>query len=219
MSATSFSATDFKKKREKMVFKHLKKRGIIDKKVLESFLEVPREKFVPEKYEKYAYDDRPLPISEDQTISQPYIVAEMIQALNLSADDKVLEIGTGSGYAAAILSRIVDKVFGIERHESLVDGSLEKLEELGYDNIFIKVGDGSKGWPEKSPYDGIMVSAAARQIPEPLLSQISEGRRLVLPIGNRLVQKLVCFENKKEGIKEKDLGRVRFVPLITENDE
>jgi len=207
---------NLEKKKKRMIENDLKGRNIKDEKILEAFLEVPREKFVPERFYEDSYEDRPLPIGEGQTISQPYIVAEMIRVANPSADDKALEVGSGSGYAAAILSRIVKKVYGIERFESLVKESKKRLKELDYDNVIIKKGDGSKGWEEKSPFDIIIVSAAASRVPDKLLEQLAENGRMIIPIGNQFRQELIYYKKENGEINKKVITYVRFVPLISE---
>lgn len=199
-----------------MVQKQLKRRGIKDEKVLEAFREVPRHEFVPEDKRDRAYEDRPLPIGYGQTISQPYIVAEMIAALELESGDKVLEVGTGSGYAAAVLSRIVEHVYGLERIIELAEKGQKLCAGLGYDNVTIEPGDGTTGWPENAPFDGILVSAAAPEIPEPLVKQLKNGGRLVIPAGSKYSQKLLLIQKKDEDTVKKQLGRVRFVSLIGE---
>lgn len=209
---------DLEKKKKRMIENDLKGRNIKNEKILKAFLEVPREKFIPERYYKEAYADRPLPIAKNQTISQPYIVAEMIRAANPSKDDKALEVGSGSGYAAAILSRIVKKVYGIERFDSLVKKSQKRLNELGYDNVIIKKGDGSKGWEEKAPFDIIIVSAAASNVPEKLLGQLADHGRMIIPVGNQFRQELISYKKEEDKITKKVLSYVRFVPLITEEE-
>ena len=209
---------NLEKKKKRMIENDLKGRNIKDEKILEAFLEVPREKFVPERFYGDSYADRPLPIGEGQTISQPYIVAEMVRVANPSADDKALEVGSGSGYAAAILSRIVKKVYGIERFESLVKESKKRLKELDYDNVIIKKGDGSKGWEEKSPFDIIIVSAAASRVPDKLLEQLAENGRMIIPIGNQFRQELIYYKKENGEINKKVITYVRFVPLISEEE-
>lgn len=210
---------DYIQQRIELVEKHLKPKGIKDKKVLEAMLTVPRHIFVPEEYRDYAYDDSPLPIGKNQTISQPFIVALMIQELNLEGKEKVLEIGTGSGYAAAVISRIVEQVFTIERHKGLAIQAKECFTELGYYNIKIKIGDGTQGLVKKAPFEAILVSAAAPVIPETLSSQLAPGGIMMIPIGEKKgIQKLVRLT--KEGEKDleiEELDYVRFVPLIGEH--
>ncbi len=208
---------DIKKKRQQMVKTQLVDRGIDDGAVLNAFREVPRHKFVPEELQEKAYEDTPLLIEEGQTISQPYIVAEMIQALEPGKEDVVLEVGTGSGYAAAVLSRIVSRIYTIEFHETLAEKAENRYNELGYDNIEITIGDGSKGWPEKAPFSGILVSAAAPDIPDTLLEQLKIGGKLVLPVGDKYLQELLQITKvSEEELSKKALGKVRFVPLVGE---
>ncbi|MGC8977415.1 MAG: protein-L-isoaspartate(D-aspartate) O-methyltransferase [Candidatus Ratteibacteria bacterium] len=202
------------KLREKMVKDQLIARGIKDKKVISAFLKVPREEFVPENLREYAYDDGPLPIGEGQTISQPYIVALMTECLNLKGDEKVLEIGTGSGYQAAILAEIGCKVYSIERIPVLAERAKRILEKLNY-NVKIKIGDGTIGWEEYAPYDRIIVTAAGPEIPDSLISQLSEnGGRLVMPVGDRFVQDLILVIKNGEKLEKINLGGCQFVPLI-----
>jgi protein-L-isoaspartate(D-aspartate) O-methyltransferase len=210
---------DFERLRRNMVEKQLINRGIKDKKVIAAFREVPREKFVDDKYKASAYDDGPLPIGAGQTISQPYIVAMMIDSLNLNADDKVLEIGTGSGYAAAVLSKIVNEVYTIEKITQLANKAAGHFKKLNYNNIFIKVGDGTRGWPENAPYNGIVVSAAAPHVPDALIKQLTSPGKMIIPVGEKGgVQRLKLIKKSKKGkITEDNLDYVRFVPLIGEN--
>ncbi len=210
--------TRIKKQKQIMLEKHLKGRGITDEAVLRAMAEVPREAFVPESQAEYAYQDSPLPIGEGQTISQPYIVAAMTQFLELKRHDRVLEIGTGSGYAVAILSRIVDSVFTVERYRSLSDRAVRRLTELGYDNIVFMVGDGTLGWPEHAPYDAIVVTAGAPEVPRPLKEQLAVGGRLVIPAGSRpMEQELIRIRRVSEVDYEQEfLAMVRFVPLVGE---
>lgn len=209
---------NYAKKRESMVKNQLIRRGIDDRLVLDAFREVPREKFVPDNVKEYSYHDGPLPIGKDQTISQPYIVAEMVQALELNKDDIVLEIGTGSGYEAAILSKIVKHVYTVEKIQSLADKAKEILDRLDYKNITIKVGDGSLGWPDGDMiFDGIVVSAGAPSIPASYKNQLKVGGYLVLPVGNRSLQTLYKVRKSENNHLEKQsLGHVRFVPLLGE---
>jgi len=201
-----------------MVKKQLIRRGIEDKKVLDAFREVPRDKFVPEDVKEYSYHDGPLPIGNDQTISQPYIVAEMVEALELGSEDTVLEIGTGSGYEAAILSRIAKEVYSVERIQSLADKAKNILDVLGYENINIRVGDGTLGWPEgNKTFDGIIVSAGAPSVPESYKKQLKKRCYLVIPVGSRALQNLYKIrKNSDNNLSKQSLGHVRFVPLIGE---
>lgn len=210
---------DFEKLRKQMVEEQLMKRGIDDDLVLDSFRNVEREKFIPENNKKYAYADGAQLIAAGQTISQPYIVAVMLEALEIKKTDRVLEIGTGSGYAAALLAEIAAEVFTVERIETLAVQAEELLEKLGYQNIKVKFGDGSLGWEEFAPYDSILVSAAAPYVPQKLVEQLSAGGRLVIPVGKRNeVQRLKVLTKKFNGrVKEKELEYVRFVPLIGED--
>ena len=191
-------------------------RGIKDAAVLRAMREVPREAFIAPELAAHAYADHPLPIEEEQTISQPYIVAYMTEALELTPGDRVLEIGTGSGYAAAVLSRIAATVYTVERLGRLADNARERLTELGYRNIVVHEGDGTLGWPEHAPYDAIVVTAGAPKLPEPLLEQLSLGGRLVIPIGpTSYLQMLIRVRRRGENdYHSEELCPVRFVPLI-----
>jgi protein-L-isoaspartate(D-aspartate) O-methyltransferase len=204
--------------RERMVLEQLVARGIQDENVLDAMRTVPREVFVPDHLKEVAYGDFALPIREGQTISQPYIVALMIEALELSGDDHVLEVGTGSGYGAAVLSRIASEVYTIERHEELARSAQVKFQALGYGNIHVLHGDGTLGWPDHAPYDAIIVTAGGPQIPDPLFEQLTIGGRLVLPQGSRLLQQeLVRIRKVSESnYKREKISDVRFVPLIGE---
>ena len=210
--------TDFSREREEMVERQLKRRGITEPHILDAFRAVPREEFIAGNNVHLAYGDHPLPIEAGQTISQPYIVALMIQAAGIKPGDRVLEIGAGSGYAAAVISRIAAKVVGIERQHVLVEAARERLQRLGYDNIDIVEGDGSKGWPEGAPYDAILAAASGSHVPRPLVGQLAPGGRIVMPIGDPgWVQQLVKVTKGNDGLLEQeDLGGVRFVPLIGE---
>ena len=199
-----------------MIDYQLLARGLYDQAVLDAVNAVAREAFVPTELVEFAYSDTPLPIAASQTISQPYIVALMTAALKLKPGDRVLEVGTGSGYAAAILAEIAGKVFTIERHKILADSARSKLEELGYDNILVLHGDGSLGWPEHAPFDAIVVAAGGPEVPAGLKQQLAIGGRLVIPVGTSLrTQKLLRVTRIGEHEYEQDdLGGVRFVPLI-----
>jgi protein-L-isoaspartate(D-aspartate) O-methyltransferase len=200
--------------RHHMVKTQLITRGIADSRVLAAMRKVPRHCFVPSHLWDQAYNDYPLPIGEDQTISQPYIVALMTEILELREADKVLEIGMGSGYQAAILAELVAQVFTIDRMAPLVASARQVLESLGYRNVKTRVGDGTEGWPEEMPFDGIMVTAAAPQVPRPLTEQLALGGRLVIPVGDRYSQTLTLVRQTKEGLKYEYHGGCRFVPLI-----
>lgn len=208
----------FTRQRKQMVERQIQRRGIREPALIAALREVPRERFVSEEYTASAYDDSALPIPAGQTISQPYVVALMIRALQLSADDRVLEVGSGSGYAAAVLSRIASEVYAVERHEELVTYARKRLADLGYDNVHVRHADGTMGWPEHAPFQGIMVSASGPRVPQPLREQLAIGGRLVMPIGKeRGMQTLVRLTRTgEEQFQEKDLGGVRFVPLIGE---
>ncbi len=207
-------ARSFEEARKRMVEMQIISRGIKDRRVINAMLKVPRHLFVGENMKNQAYEDHPLPIGEGQTISQPYIVALMTESLGLKGGEKVLEIGTGSGYQTAILAELCERVYTIERIASLSQRAKTILEKLGYDNIEFKVGDGTLGWPEAAPFDGILVTAASPKVPQPLVDQMAMGGRMVIPVGDRLTQDLVLIERVPEGIKKTSLGGVRFVDLI-----
>jgi protein-L-isoaspartate(D-aspartate) O-methyltransferase len=176
---------------------------------------VPRECFVPEDVRGYAFRDGPLPIEAEQTISQPFIVAEMIAAAELGPDDKVLEVGAGSGYAAAVMGQLASEVYAIERHQVLADLAARRMRELGYDNVTIRHGDGTKGWADKAPFDAILVAAQGAAVPQALADQLSEGGRIVIPIGGRNMQVLMKYTRRPDGsLAAENLGNVRFVPLV-----
>ena len=201
-----------------MVERQLRLRGIHEPEILDAFRAVPREAFVSPDYAHLAYGDHPLPIEAQQTISQPYIVGLMIEAAGVRPGDTVLEVGSGSGYAAAVISRIAAKVIGIERQHDLVEVSRERLARLGFDNVEIVEGDGTKGWPGAAPYDAILAAASGSHVPEPLLHQLKTGGRLVMPLGGPgWIQRLVRVTKQPDGsLQQSDLGAVRFVPLIGE---
>lgn len=207
---------NFEFQRQQMVETQLEPRGINDPTVLNAFLKVPRHEFVPADLQNEAYADYPLPIGKNQTISQPFIVALMTQAAQLKEVDKILEIGTGSGYQAAILAEICEKVYSIERIESLAKRAQEVLRRLHYQNIQIKIGDGSKGWKQYAPYDAIIVTAAGFTVPKSLLQQLEDGGRLIIPLGGLYLQELFRLTKKGEYLQKENLGSVRFVPLIGE---
>ncbi|WP_268939402.1 protein-L-isoaspartate(D-aspartate) O-methyltransferase [Paradesulfitobacterium ferrireducens] len=195
----------------------LKQEGIKDEAVLAGMQAVPRHFFVPREMSDYAYDDEALRIEAGQTISQPYIVALMAQALELKSGDRVLEIGTGSGYSAAVLSRLAARVYTIERHKVLADQAGERFARLNYENIEIRFGDGTKGWPEEAPFDAILVTAGGPQVPASLKGQLKVGGRLVMPVGTEKMQELIRVRrNGEQDYREESLGLVRFVPLIGE---
>jgi protein-L-isoaspartate(D-aspartate) O-methyltransferase len=205
-------------KRLLMVKEQLIDRGIHDEAVLQAMAEVPRHRFVQGRLVDLAYQDRPLPIEGGQTISQPYIVARMVELLQLKPANRVLDVGAGSGYAAAVISRIVDEVYAIERHEPLVRAAAAVLADLNYDNVRLRQGDGSLGWPQYAPFDAISVAAAGPNFPQPLLSQLAVNGRLVMPVGNQpSMQTLKRVRRVSEDEYQKeDLGGVRFVPLVGE---
>ncbi|MBA4395027.1 MAG: protein-L-isoaspartate O-methyltransferase [Desulfobacca sp.] len=205
---------DLNKAREKMVREQLIPRGITDPKVLAAMSKVPRHLFIEEALWGEAYHDNPVPIGERQTISQPYIVALMSQALKLQGTEKVLEIGSGSGYQTAILAELAHKVFSIERVRSLFQRARRILDQLKYFNVVLKVYDGTQGWPEEAPFEAIMVTAASPEIPSPLLDQLALNGRMIIPVGDRTTQTLKKIIKTEEGFEEEDLGGVRFVSLI-----
>jgi len=200
-------------KRKAMVERQIKARGVSDEKVLKAMTTVKRHLFVPESLSEDAYRDTPLPIGYEQTISQPYIVAYMTEVLDLSDTDRILEIGTGSGYQAAVLAEIVSEVYTIELLEELANSAAEKLQKLGYKNVTVKCGDGYKGWPRYAPYDAIIVTAAPAEIPQTLIDQLRIGGKMVLPVGV-FFQELYVIEKTKDGTVKKELIPVRFVPMV-----
>ena len=206
------AAPDWDAQRRRMVETQLRARDITAPAVLSAMGRVPRHLFVPERARALAYDDHPLPIGSDQTISQPYIVAYMTQLLELPPDAKVLEIGTGSGYQAAVLSEVADEVYTIEIVEALAARAAADLAALGYDNVTAKAGDGYVGWPEHAPFDGIMVTAAPDHVPQPLVEQLAVGARLVLPVG-RDFQVMTVLTKTEDGVIEEQTIPVRFVPM------
>ena len=210
--------TDFAAERDAMVERQIESRGIRNPKILEAFRAVPREKFLSEEYADLAYGDHPLPIEAGQTISQPYIVALMIEAAEIKPGDKVLEVGAGSGYAAAVMSRIAGEVIAIERQHDLVEVASGRLQRLGYENVRILEGDGTRGCPEEAPFDAILAAASGSHVPERWIEQLADSGRIVMPVGDpSWVQKLVKVTKGPAGkLITEDLGGVRFVPLIGE---
>jgi protein-L-isoaspartate(D-aspartate) O-methyltransferase len=204
---------NYEKERRRMVVRQIERRGIGDKDVLRAMGEVPRHEFVPSEARTKAYEDRPLPIGYGQTISQPYIVAFIAEHLLLEPTDRVLEIGTGSGYQAAILSRLATQVFSIEIVDELILRATSDLQRLGYQNILVKNGDGYEGWPEFAPFDAITVAAALDHIPQPLINQLGEGGRMVIPIGNSHDQQLLLIERHAGELRRQAICPVRFVPF------
>ena len=207
-------ANDWSKTRLKMVEEQIVARGIRDPRVIAALKKIPRHLFVEEALQGQAYTDHPLPIGEKQTISQPYMVALMTEALQLTGKEKVLEIGAGSGYQTAVLAEIAQAVFSIERILALTLRARKLLEDLGYGNAEIKFSDGTQGWVEESPFDGIIVTAGAPDVPQPLVDQLAVGGRLVIPVGDAYVQDLLRITKTEEGIRKEDLGGCRFVKLI-----
>jgi protein-L-isoaspartate(D-aspartate) O-methyltransferase len=204
--------------RQLMVDSQLRARGVSDPRVLDAMLTVPRHRFVPEPYRSQAYEDHPLPIGDGQTISQPYIVARMLESLQLAPTDKVLEVGTGSGYATALLAEIAQQVFSIERHSALAEGARRVLAELGYNNTRVVTGDGALGLPDCAPYDAILVSAAAHDLPSALLAQLSDSGRMIVPVGASDSQQLQ-FVRAVNGQRVVSLREhVRFVPLVLNHE-
>lgn len=214
--ASPADSNDYSALRRRMVDLQLRDRSIVDERVLGAMARVLRHEFAPEPYRTQAYEDHPLPIAEGQTISQPYIVALMLEALALSASDKVLEVGTGSGYVTALLAEMVSQVISIERHEVLADSARNLLGAMGYANVRIIVGDGSRGFPESAPYDAILVSAAAPELPQQLVDQLAEGGRMIIPIGRDDSQQLQFIHKEDGQIKTRLREFCRFVPLIPE---
>lgn len=207
----------FEKMRLKMVEEQIKSRDIIDKTVISAMGEVKRHKFVPEDLIDKAYEDYPLPIGYEQTISQPYIVAFMTEKLKLNNQSRVLEIGTGSGYQAAILSRICKEVYTIEIVSQLSEKAQKTIKSEGYDNIYFKIGDGYQGWPEKAFFDAIIVTCAPENIPPALVEQLAEGGSMIIPVGRSYVQQLVLIRKADGKMKEQSVLPVRFVPMVDED--
>lgn len=198
-----------------MIEKQIRARGVTQPEVLKAMEEVPRHRFVPESYRAEAYRDDPLPIGWGQTISQPYIVALMTELLELDGDDRVLEIGTGSGYHAAILSRVAGQVYSIEIIDELADQAASTLRDLGYDNVTVRAGDGYQGWSEEAPFDGIILTAAPPKVPKPLLEQLKVGGRMVVPVGS-FFQDLKVITRTKDGYETRNVAPVRFLPMTGE---
>jgi len=203
--------------REEMVKNQIEARGITDPNVLSAMRAVPRHLFVSEAFADQAYDDHPLPIGEQQTISQPYIVAEMTQALALTAEDRVLELGSGSGYQAAVLAQIVYRVYTVERIHALYSKSRKIFDRLQYHNIVSRYADGTLGWEEESPFDAIIVTAGAPEVPLVLVNQLAVGGRMVLPVGNQTTQELIRIVRTEQGVHQTRLGGCRFVRLVGEH--
>ena len=204
----------FRSLRREMVEAQLRARGIHDPRVLDAMLRMPRQEFVDEPYWREAYEDHPLPIGEDQTISQPFIIAISLQLLELEGTESVLEIGTGSGYQTALLALLAREVYSMERHRSLAENAATTLARLGLGNVTLEVGDGSLGWPEHAPYNAILVSAAAPKLPESLVQQLAEGGRMVIPVGPQHSQVLQLVRKREGQAVVESLEACRFVPLI-----
>ena len=207
---------DLGRERQKMVQEQLVPRGIKDGRVLAAMAKVPREEFVPPESRAASYEDGPLPIGYDQTISQPYIVAFMTEQLRLSPTDRVLEVGTGSGYQAAILAELAGEVYTIEIVAPLAQSAEAALQRLGYKNVHVKAGDGYKGWPEHAPFDAIIVTCAPDHVPQPLVDQLKEGGRMIIPVGPTLAQELYLLEKRNGQVRQSAVLEVRFVPMTRE---
>ncbi|HMA86647.1 MAG TPA: protein-L-isoaspartate(D-aspartate) O-methyltransferase [Desulfosalsimonadaceae bacterium] len=203
--------------REQMVRKQLRQRGISDEQLLKAFREVKRHLFVPDNYQDLAYSDQPLPIGYDQTISQPYIVAFMTEALDLKETDRVLEVGTGSGYQAAILAEICRAVYTIEIIPSLGETARQLLNDLDYTNVHVKIGDGYEGWAAHAPYDAIIVTCSPTHVPKPLKEQLTDGGRMIIPVGKKYAQELVRLRKKEGELVEESVLPVRFVPMVDDD--
>jgi len=212
-------AFDLAAQRQRMVTEQLKARGISDERVLNAMNKVPREEFVPPDSRAGSYEDGPLPIGYGQTISQPYIVAFMTEQLQPKPSDRVLEIGTGSGYQAAILAELMSEVYSIEIVEPLAKNAEATLQRLGYENVHVKTGDGYKGWPEAAPFDAIIVTCAPDKVPQPLVDQLKDDGRMVIPVGDRFAQELYLLEKKNGQLKQSATLPVRFVPMAREASE
>jgi protein-L-isoaspartate(D-aspartate) O-methyltransferase len=211
------STSEFAAERQKMVQEQLKPRGIHDERVLSAMSKVPREAFVPENMRAQSYADSALPIGHDQTISQPFIVAYMTEQLRVQPTDRVLEIGTGSGYQAAVLAELAKEVYTIEIVEPLAKDASARLAQLGYNNAHVKIGDGYQGWPEVAPFDAIIVTCAPDKVPEPLAQQLKEGGRMIIPVGSGMMDQQLYLLEKKDGeLAQRAILPVRFVPMAGE---
>lgn len=218
--AQELNEAQYSRLREAMVSRQVRARGVRDPAVLKAMLEVPRHLFVPPGLRSEAYEDYPLPVGGGQTISQPYIVALMTQSLALKSGDRVLEVGTGSGYQAAVLSRIAGEVYSVEINADLAAQATQRLRELGFGNVHVRTGDGFFGWPEKAPFDGIIVTCAAPETPQPLFEQLAEGRKLVIPLGlPGSVQELTVITKKRGRPHVEKVLDVRFVPMTGEAEK
>src|SRR5205809_2124287 len=213
------SVADFVAQRQRMVKEQVIMRGVITDRVLAALAKVPREEFVPPEYRAESYSDKPLPIGYDQTISQPFIVALMTEQLRPQPNDRVLEIGTGSGYQAAILAELVAEVYSVEIVEPLAKNAEATLRRLGYKNVHVKTGDGYKGWPEHAPFDSIIVTCAHERVPQPLIDQLKEGGRMIIHVGAKFAQELYLLDKKNGRLEQSDVLPVRFVPMAGEGAE
>ena len=213
------SVSDLGSERQRMVQEQLMSRGVRDERVLAAMNKVPREEFVPQDSRAASYTDQPLPIGYGQTISQPYIVAFMTEQLRPKPSDRVLEVGTGSGYQAAILAELVAEVYSVEIVEPLAKNAEATLQRLGCKNVHLKIGDGYKGWPETAPFDAIIVTCAPDKVPQPLIDQLRDGGRMVIPVGDRFAQELYLLEKKNGQLKESVTLPVRFVPMMRSGSE
>jgi protein-L-isoaspartate(D-aspartate) O-methyltransferase len=211
--------SDFAPQRQQMVQQQLITRGINDQRVLAAMAKVPREEFVTAESRTASYEDRPLAIGYGQTISQPYMVAFMTEQLRLKPSDRVLEVGTGSGYQAAILAELVSEIYSIEIVEPLAKNAEATLQRLGYKNVHLKIGDGYKGWPETAPFDAIIVTCAPDKVPQPLVDQLKDGGRMIIPVGDRFAQELYLLEKKNGQLKQSVTLPVRFVPMESEAEK
>ena len=205
---------EFEEQRERMVEDQLKARGLTDERLLAAFRKVPRHLFIPEEFQSQAYADHPLPIGSNQTISQPYIDALMTSYLQLQGHERVLEVGAGSGYQTAILAELALEVFSVERLPELLQGVRNRLTQLGYLNVHLSAGNGSLGWPEHAPFDAILVSAAAPEVPAPLIEQLGDSGRMVLPVGSQDSQMLIQVEKRRGGVFRRNITGCVFVPLL-----
>ena len=213
-SQSSFMTKEWSEKANKMVKYQIEKRGVTNEKVLNVMRNTPRHLFVPPALASMAYDDYPLPIGEDQTISQPYVVALMTDLLNLKGNEIILEIGTGSGYQAAVLAQLVDTVYTIELIESLANNSKQRLQNLNYKNVNVRHGDGYRGWPEAAPFDAIIVTAAPKEVPQELINQLKVDGKIIIPVGDKWQELQLITKIDKSKIKKRSVIPVRFVPMV-----